>query len=172
MENKSKNAIGKIRKESPFRTLELLNTTDCLTFLYARVKITAAMNAIKINGMNRHILWEVDKIMKKTMAIPIYLPEKLFLHLSKAQRNKGRNAINKLLVVASHIVNFKKTGDKEKTNVTRNANRSSFFTSLANKKVKKTPKIPNNMQKNNIIYSIVISVTCDTPDSKNGCALA
>ena len=105
------------------------------------------------------------------IAITIYLPENDFPHFIKAQRNKGINAINKLLVVASHIVNLKKLGDKEKTNATRNANKSSFFTSLANKKAKKILKIPNNIQKNNIIYSILIPVICDVPDSKNGYAL-
>jgi hypothetical protein len=111
-------------------------------------------------------------MMAKTIAITTFLLEKDFPHFTKAQRNKGRNAINKFLVVASHIVNFKKLGDKEKTNATRNANKSSFFTSLANKKAKKILKIPNNIQNNNIIYSILIPVICDIPDKKNGAALA
>jgi len=106
------------------------------------------------------------------IVIPIYLPEKEFLHLSKAQRNKGINAINKPLVVACHIVNRKKLGDNEKTKQTKNANKSSFFTSFANKKVEKTLKIPSNIQKNNIMYSILIPIICDRPDRKNGYALA
>ena len=93
--------------------------------------------------------------MKKTIAIPIFLIEKDFQHLIKLQRNKGRKAMNKLLVVASHIVNFKKLGDKEKTNATKNANKSSSITSFANKKVKKTLKTPSNIQTNKIIDSIL-----------------
>jgi len=110
--------------------------------------------------------------MMETITIPIYLPEKDFQHFIKAQRSKGISAIIKLLVVASQIVNLKKFGDKEKTNATRNANRSSFFTSLANKKAEKTLKTPSNIQKNNIVYSILIPIICDMPDRKNGDALA
>lgn len=130
------------------------------------------MNATKISGINRHILCEHIKIMKEAIAIPTYLPEKDFQHFSNAQRNNGRNTMNKLLLGESHIVNLKKLGDIEKTNATKNANKSSFFTSFANIKVKKTLKIPSNMLKNKIIYSILISVICDMPDRKNGDALA
>jgi len=129
------------------------------------------MNAIRINGRNRLILCEAAKIAKETIAITTYLLEKEFQHFINAQKNNGRNAMNKLLVVASHIVNLKKFGDIEKTKATKNANKSSFFTSLANKKVKKTLKTPSKIHKNKIIYSMFMPVICDRPDRKNGTAL-
>lgn len=130
------------------------------------------MKARRIKGINSTNLCEVDKKMNDTIAIPTYFPEGEFQHFSNAQRNKGKNAINMFLLVACHMVNIKKPGANEQTKEAENANRSSSITSLANKKVEKILKTPSNIQKNKIVYSIVIPVTCDRPERKNGDAPA
>ena len=133
---------------------------------------TDTIKAIKIIGKNKDNLCEENKKINTKRENKTYLTEKERHSLINVQRKKGKKTTNKVLVVASHIENLKKIGEIEKTNATKNANKSSFLISLANKKLNKMLKIPNNIQNNKIINSILIPVTCDKPDITKGDALA
>lgn len=75
------------------------------------------------------------------------------------------------LVDAHHRVRLNNTGDKEKVNATKNANKSSFFISLAIRYVVNMAKIPTHVPTRNIVHSIPKSVHWDTPERIYGIAL-
>ena len=73
--------------------------------------MTAAMNAIRINGKYKDNLCVHTKKNKNVVTIIMDLLEKDFRHCIKAHTNNGKKTMNTFLVVACHIVTDKNRGE-------------------------------------------------------------
>ncbi len=125
-----------------------------------------ATYAIKNRGVKYDNLCVVNKTKPKKNVRNANLY--LLLHFNNKKIKRGNNNINAPLALAVQLVKNKNIGDTEKTNVARNAERSSLITILAIKKIDSIAKIDKIILVNKMISSIEIPVTVDMPDKKKG----